>query len=75
MQSLARGELVIAPSLGILTSPDDAEPYLAEPRTEAPPHVTRLLEGGGDAALDGVLKERAIRGLLVIRDVKEADPA
>ena len=72
MQSLAQGELVIAPSLGSVVTTPDAEPYLAEPRTEAPPYVTRLLEGGGDAALDGVLKERAIRGVLVIRDVKEA---
>jgi hypothetical protein len=68
MQSLARGELVIAPSLQSLSTHGDTAPYLAEPRTEAPPHVRRLLEGGGGAALDGALKERAIRGVLVIRD-------
>jgi hypothetical protein len=75
MQSLARGELVIAPPLLSITTEGEAAPYLAEPRTETPPHVRRLLEGRDGTVLDGVLKERGIRGLLVIRDAKATDSA
>ena len=72
MRSIARGELAIAPSIASAERSEDADPYLPEARAQPPSYVRRLIETGpediGDFALDGTLADRAIRGLLVIRD-------
>jgi len=67
--AVAHREVVISPGL-LRETREAVDPYLPEPRSRLPSYVTRWIEkspGFTDAALERILSDRSLKGLVVFR--------